>query len=118
MSNIQQTYALLQQMYELMQKIEIQGKQTERQTTRNIDSFKQLESVAMRYMLIARRLGLPEGADAFLQKISMMIMAMHQLRIVLAITKAELIAAGPIGWLAFGASAAYTALSFYSLGNQ
>ena len=81
-------------------------------------SFKQLESIALRYIVLARRLGLPEEADALIQKISMMVMAINQLRILLATTKAELVAAGPIGWLALGASAAYTALSFYSLGNQ
>ena len=91
--------------------------QTERKTGRNTESFRQLEMVALRYTVIARRIGLPEQADAMIQKISMMLLAMRQLEISIKLTQAVLAGAGPIGWLALGASTAYTALSFYSIGS-
>jgi len=116
--DIAQTYALLQRMYELMQQIENQGKTTERQVKKNIDNMKELNRVALQYLVLAQRLGLPPEIDRTLQNISTLILAFNQLERTIVLAQAALAGAGPVGWLALGASAAFTTLSFYSLGNQ
>ena len=109
---------MLQEISRLLDEVDTKTDTVTRKTTTSTESFRQLESVALRYIVIARRLGLPEDADRFIQKISMMILALNQLQIVLQTTRASLAAAGPVGWLALGASVGYTALSFYALGDQ
>ena len=118
MSNIQQTYALLQRMYELMQQIERQSEVTEKKIEKNVNAYKELKNIALQYLVVARQLGLPTQVDYFLQKVSMMILAVNQLIRTIELARIAYVGAGPIGWLALGASVAYTSLSFYSLGNQ
>ena len=109
---------MLIEIAHLLDTVDVKAKATEKQVNQNTESFKKLEAVAMRYLLIARRIGLPAEANAMLQKVTMMIVAINQLKLTLESAKVALAGAGPIGWLALGASAAYTALSFYSIGGQ
>lgn len=114
-SDIQQIHGMLQEISRLLDEVDTKTDNVTRKTTTSVQSFRQLESVAMRYLIIARRIGLPEGVDAALQKIAMLMVAIRQLDLTI---KAFQVGMGPIGWLALGASAGITALSFYSLGND
>lgn len=115
LSDIQQIYSLLIEIDRLLKTIDVNLERTEKQSKRNTESFRQLEAAAMRYLLIARRMGLPEEVNALLTKVSQVIVAIRQLELTVYAAQAALAGAGPIGWLVLGASAAYTALSFYSI---
>ena len=108
---------MLQEISKLLDEVDTKTDTVTRKAVSSRESFRQLESVAMRYLLVARRLGLPADADQLMQKVAMMIVALRQLELTIISAQAALAGAGPIGWLALGASAAYTALSFYSLGG-
>ena len=117
-SDIQTIHSMLQEISRLLDEVDTKTDNVTKKAATSTESLKQLEAVAMRYLLIARRIGLPAEANAMLQKVTMMIVAINQLKLTLESAKVALAGAGPIGWLALGASAAYTALSFYSIGGQ
>ena len=116
-SDIQQIHSMLQEISKLLDEVDTKTDAVTKKTVTSAESLRQLEAVAMRYLVIARRMGLPEGANQMLQKIAMMIIAFRQLELTIVSANRALAGAGPVGWLALGASAAYTALSFYSLGT-
>jgi len=79
-----------------------------------VEGFRELEEVVLRYLVIARRIGLPDNAEAAIQKIMQFIVAVRTLDITLKMFQAEL---GPIGWATLAASATITGLSFYEVGR-
>ena len=115
LSDIQQIHSMLQEISRLLDEVDTKTDTVTRKTVTSTESFRQLESVVMRYLIIARRIGLPEGVDNAIQKIAQFIIAVRTLDITLKMFQANL---GPLGWAALGASAIFTGLSFYSLGNQ
>lgn len=118
LGDIQQIHSMLQQISKLLDEVDTKTDGVSRKSQTATEALRQLESVALRYLVIARRLGLPEQVDVGIQKIAMMIVALRQLEMTIIATQAAFAGAGPIGWLALGASWTYTALSFYSLGGQ
>jgi len=115
LGDIQQMYSMLQEMDRILAKVNTGLNDAELQAKKTATTFRQLESVALRYLVIARRLGLPDNIDAGIQKILQFIVAIRQLDITLKMFQAGM---GPIGWATLGASAIMTGLSFYSLGSQ
>jgi len=79
MSDIQHTYALLQQMYELMQQIEAQGKTTERQVSQTTTSVRQFEQILMRSLILTRRLGLNDDLSNAAMQIQRTTLLIYQL---------------------------------------
>jgi len=118
LGDIQQMYSMLQEMDRMLSRINTGLNDAEINAKKTQEQFDRLESIALRYMVIVGRLGLPEDANMLLQKVAMMIIALKQLEMTIIATQAVLAGSGPVGWLALGASATYTALSFYALGNS
>lgn len=73
-----------------------------------LDTFKALEQVALRYLLVLRRAGLPDKAGEIIATLSRIVVAARQAQITILALQT---AAGPIGWLLAGAGVAYTALT-------
>lgn len=105
---------MLQEISRLLDEVDTKTDYVTKKSDEANESFRQLESVALRYLVIARRIGLPENADAAIQKIMQFIVAVRTLDITLKMFQAEM---GPIGWATLAASAAITGLSFYELGR-
>ena len=113
MSNIQQTYALLQQMYELMQQIEQQGKITKNQVEQTTTSYKKLQSVAQQYLVIVNRLNLPKDINQAITVATTLLVILAQIQTTISIIQVGM---GPIGWASLAASGALTVLSASSFG--
>lgn len=117
LSDIQQMHNMLQEMDRMLSRINTGLNDAELNAQKAQAQFRQLESVALRYLVIAQRIGLPPDVNTAIQLISRMIIAVRQLEQTMILAQAALAGAGPIGWAVLGASAAYTALSFYSIGG-
>jgi len=117
LGDIQQIHVMLQEISRLLDDVDAKTDHVTKKTEASTESFKELDTIALRYLTIAHRLGLPEDLDAALQTIALMIMALRQLQQTIIMTEAVLAGAGPIGWLALGASIGYTAFSLYALGR-
>ena len=102
----------------MLSSIDVKLDQTERKIGRNTESFRQLERVALRYIILARRIGLPEDVEKAMDTIARFIIAVRQMEISIRLAQVALAGAGPIGWIALGGSAAFTALSFYSISGS
>lgn len=76
------------------------------------DSLRTLEEIMLRYLALARRLGLPEDLNAAINVAQRAAVNMAQLERTMLLFQAALVGAGPLGWLAFAAAAGITALSF------
>jgi len=63
--------------------------------TRQLETWRQLERVALRYYTLARRMGLPEDADKALRILTRILMTMRMIEI----TGTMLFAGTPYGWL-------------------
>ncbi len=113
MSSIQQTYALLQRMYELMQQIEAQGQRTERQVSKNIESYRKLEAVAARYLVIINQLNLPKDVNKAVQVAATLLVLLQQIQMTIGIIQVGM---GPIGWASLFASGTFTVMSAASFG--
>jgi hypothetical protein len=84
MSEIQQSYALLQEIDRLLADIElkinsIEGKQPKLE--KSLDTFRQVERLALRWLVLAQRMGLPEDVDGAVGKIAQLISAIRMLDI-------------------------------------
>ena len=113
MSNIQQTYALLQQIYALMQQIESQGQVTERQVTKNIDSYKKLQSVAQQYLVIVNQLNLPKDINEAVRVATTLLVILSQIQATISIIQVGM---GPVGWASLAASGLLTVMAGASFG--
>jgi hypothetical protein len=72
------------------------------------DKFAKLEQIALRYLVIARRMGLPEDVERALSIISQLIVTIRQLQLTLSLLEGSM---GPVGWALLGAGAIGTALT-------
>ncbi len=100
-SSIYETYELLQRMYELMQKLEIQSIRTEQQVNSNLQSFRQLERVVLRYLVLVRNAGLPPEAQKLLDALSKIIITIRMVQIAFNTLYLNM---GPVGWAMFVAN--------------
>jgi hypothetical protein len=73
-------------------------------------TFRQLEGVARRYLMLAQRMGLPEDVDNAIRFLSKLLIIMRQLQLT-----ASLMALGPVGVLAAIPSVGLTVLSLASM---
>ena len=71
-------------------------------------NVRKLMTVVTRTFGLLRRLGLPPGIDAMMNKIQRFIVVVNTLRLTMAAAKAE---AGPIGWALLAVSAGTTAVT-------
>lgn len=118
LGDIQQIHGMLQQISKLLDEVDTKTDNVNSKSRQAAEKLRELELVALRYLVIVQRLGLPDDVNMMIQKIAMMIVALRQLEMTIIATQAAFAGAGPIGWLALGASWGYTALSFYALGRS
>lgn len=112
LSDAQQIHSMLQQISALLDEVDTK---TDKVSKKVVESYNKIASAATKYLVVARKAGLPEPVDALITKASQAVIAINQLILTLEYAQAALLGAGPVGWLVLGASAAYTALSFYSI---
>lgn len=115
MSEMQETYAVLTEIDRLLAGIELKINKIEGNTPtleRNLETFLQLERVALRYLAILNRLGLPEDAEAVISTLARLISMIRMAQITLNLFYA---ASGPIGWAAVAGGAIMTGLSGYGI---
>jgi hypothetical protein len=113
MSEIQESYALLQEVDRLLADIELKISNIERKAPvmeRNLQTFRQLERVAMRYLILARQLGLPEDAEKAINVLARLLMVLRMVQMTM-----NLATWGPLGIVAAIPAAGMTALSFASI---
>lgn len=84
MSQIAESYALLQEIDRLLADIEakidtIEQKRPKLEST--LQTFQQVERLALRWLVIARRMGLPEEVNGAISKIAQLISAIRMLQI-------------------------------------
>lgn len=97
-------------------KIDTTGAETE--VNALLKNFKQLEQVALRYLAIARRIGLPEEIEAAINAISRLIVIIRQLHFTIGLLEGSLGPIGWLGWLTYISSAGLTALSATELAGS
>ena len=76
LSGIQQVFTLLQEVDRLLDVINVKATVAEQQVTRlntAMNTFHQLERVALRYLALARRMGLPEEVNAAINTMTRLI---------------------------------------------
>ena len=87
------------------------------QVSSDVDSlmsnFRKLELVAVRYLAIARQLGLPDDVSKALNTLSSLIVIMRQVQMTMNLLQ---IGMGPMGWAMFLASGTLTMMSAASVG--
>ena len=93
---------------EIVYNVRVDTSGLEKEVSSLLDNFTKLEQIALRYLTIARRMGLPEDIDNAIQAIAKLIVVLNQVRLTVGLLNAEM---GPIGWLSYAASAGLTALS-------
>lgn len=84
MSQIQEAYQTLAEIDRLLADIELKITKIEGQAPtleRNLDTFRQVERLALRWLAIARRMGLPEEVDAAVNRIAQLITSLRMLQI-------------------------------------
>ena len=91
MSAIQETYVLLGETDRLLGDIEakidsIEGKKQSLEVT--LEAFKDVERLALRWLVLSRQLGLPEDMDVAVGKIVRLISALRMLQISLSLMMA------------------------------
>jgi len=80
-------------------------------TSEAVEGFRELEQVALRYLVLARRLGLPDDVNVAMSVAARAVVTMRQLE--QTIRMLDLAMAGsPMGWAMFAATTAFTAISF------
>lgn len=87
LSEIQQAYVILQQIDKLLADIElkintIEGKRPQLEST--LRTFQQVERLALRYLVLAQRMGLPEDVDSAINLIARLITSIRMLQISLS----------------------------------
>ena len=117
LSDMQQIHSMLQEISKLLDEVDTKTDQVTQKTMGTSEGFNKLTRAASQYMIVAQRLGLPLEIEKATQLFTRGIIVANQLTTTIQYTKIALAGAGPIGWIVLGASVAYTALSFYSLGN-
>jgi hypothetical protein len=108
LGDIQQIYTMLQEVDRLLSKIDAHADSTTEKTKTLQHSFNQLEQVALRYLLIARRLGLPDDAQRALDLLARTIIMLRQAQIAVNLL---VTASGPLGWAMALASVGMVAVS-------
>jgi hypothetical protein len=118
LGDIQQIHSMLQEISKLLDEVDTKTDQVTQKTMGTSEGFNKLTRAASQYMIVARQLGLPLEIEKATQLFTRAIIATNQFTTTLEYAKIALAGAGPVGWLVLGASVAYTALSFYSIGNS
>jgi hypothetical protein len=113
LGDIQQIHSMLQQISRLLDEIDTKTDTTTKKAQASIETFNNLEAVALRYLTITRRFGLPENIEQAITTITSLIVALRMAQTTLASLQLSM---GPIGWAGFAASGALTAMSFGSIG--
>lgn len=113
LGDIQQIHSMLQQISRLLDEVDTKTDDVTRKTQVSKESFMRLEAVALRYLTIARRFGLPENIEQAITTITSLIVA---LRMAQTTISALQVGMGPIGWASFAASSVLTTMSFASIG--
>lgn len=101
LAETQQIMQLCQEIIQLLNTAEIKtGKLIKDlpQTEKVLNNFRQLERVALRYLAIARRMGLPEDAEQAIRIFSQLIVVIRMTQMSLG-----MLAGGPLG-IAMGAA--------------
>jgi hypothetical protein len=106
---------MLQEISRLLDEVDTKTDDVTRKAKVSTESLRNLELVALRYLTIAQRMGLPEGVDAAITAITKLIVLIRQLQLTIGMLEMQL---GPIGWAAYGASAFMTALSVTDLAGS
>jgi hypothetical protein len=99
---------MLQEIDRLLSQIDTHTDTTAEKTKTLQRSFNQLEQVALRYLLIARRLGLPDDAQRALDLLARTIIMLRQAQIAVNLL---VTASGPLGWAMALASVGMVAVS-------
>lgn len=97
MSEIQETYRILTEINKLLADIELKISKIEgntRKIEKTTDDFRNLERLALRYLTISRRMGLPDQIEQATQLITTLVVMMRMLQI-----SATMISGGGIGAL-------------------
>ena len=103
----------LRELVELARELKtLLGELERAEVPRTQEQFAKLEQVALRYLALANRLGLPDDLNAAINVAQRAAVNVAQLQRALELLAIAQAAAGPLGWLAFGAAAGITALSF------
>jgi hypothetical protein len=113
LGDIQQIHAMLQQISKLLDEVDIKTDDVTRKTQNSKESLMKLEAVALRYLTIARRFGLPENIEQAITTITSLIVALRMAQTTISSLQLSM---GPIGWAGFAASSVLTAMSFGSIG--
>jgi len=85
LGDIQQIYSLLQEIDQLLSRIEVHSQTTETKVRSTIQSVQRLEQVMLRYLAIAKRMGLPEDIDRAINFVSQMIVTARMLHMSLTV---------------------------------
>ena len=81
MSNIQQTYNLLQQMYDLMNQIENKTETTDQKLQKTLTQATYLNQVLNKSLLLFRKMGLPEDIENIISKFHRLLMIINQVKL-------------------------------------
>lgn len=108
LSDAQQLHAHLQEICKLLDEIDIKTAKTEENIRTNSESFKDLERVALRYLALANRMGLPSDIQQQVSLIARLIVLVRAAQIAIASLEAS---TGPVGLAMFAASGIMLGLS-------
>jgi len=78
-----------------------------------MENFNKLEAVALRYISIARNMGLPDNVQESINLMTRAIVIMRQAQMTMHLLQLEM---GPIGWAMFIASGTLTMISAADMG--
>jgi len=86
MSQIQEAYQTLTEIDQLLADIELKitnitGAETTQRLEQNLNTFRQLERLALRYLTLARRMGLPEDVGAAIDFLARLVVAIRMAHI-------------------------------------
>lgn len=110
--NIQQTYAMLQRIYEIMNKIEAQGKKTETQINRSNNELRAYLSLLSGIASLSQRLAGTEDQKQLISTFQSVITLLIQIRLQYQLTMTAL---GPVGIALVAVGAVGTAMTAGSL---
>jgi hypothetical protein len=100
LGDIQQIHSMLQQISKLLDEVDTKTDVVTQKSGASTESLRKLELVAVRYLAIAQRLGLPEDVQTAVDTIARLIVLIRQAHIWWSILQTSM---GPIGWASFAA---------------
>jgi hypothetical protein len=106
-SDIQQIHGMLQEISRLLDEVDTKTDNVTTKTKTTTEGFRQLEQIAVRYLVLTRRMGLPEDVQQAVDVLMRMIITIRQLQLAASL----LMLGTPYGYLMAAAGLGIIALT-------